>query len=170
MLDQSEFETHTDIFPDVLMYDAAEREYSDGEWESKAQFCHAFKFNEDGLAQKCQRIANERWIILNDELNRLRSEIRPLADKCEQLMCENNRLEEINDNLTAEMLHLSERVDDLSKQVDEIPEMKLEETSPSIREAMQMAVMDAAHDDCKGDEVLHMLWGFDYLLQRLGVE
>ena len=39
-----------------------------------------------------------------------------------------------------------------------------------IRAAMQRALQDAACDDCKGDEILHMIWGFDYLLRRLEVE
>lgn len=61
----SEFENLTDIKPDSILYIVIEKEYNaqteDGKdlWTSKAQFCHAFKFDEDGLASKCQRIANE---------------------------------------------------------------------------------------------------------------
>lgn len=42
---QSEFETLTDILPDALLYDAAEHEYMTGDWDSKAGFCHDFKFD-----------------------------------------------------------------------------------------------------------------------------
>ena len=61
----SEFENLTDIKPDSILYSVIEKEYNaqtdDGKdvWDSKAQFCHAFKFDEDGLASKCQRLANE---------------------------------------------------------------------------------------------------------------
>lgn len=61
---QGEFETLTGILPDVLLYEAAEHEYNDGDWASKAEFCDCFKADEDGLATKCQKIANDagsRW-------------------------------------------------------------------------------------------------------------
>lgn len=172
---QSEFETHTDIFPDALLYDAAEHEYMTGDWDSKAGFCHDFKFDVDGLAQKCQRIANERWIKVNEEACRLRSEITPLADQCEKLRAENNRLEDENENLRNEIAALSDRVDELNDEIGEPPTATLEVTEPeitiqSIRTAIQQAYQDAAHDDCTGDQILHMVWGFEYLLQRLGVE
>lgn len=61
---QREFENLTDIFPDVLTYEAAEREYMNGGWASKAEFCTAYKFNEDGLAQKIQTAANARYFEL----------------------------------------------------------------------------------------------------------
>lgn len=57
---QSEFENLTDIFPDICLYEIAECEYENGGWTSKAEFCNAYKFDEDGLAQKIQRAANER--------------------------------------------------------------------------------------------------------------
>lgn len=62
----SEFENHTDIFPDAITYEEIEREYMNERWESKAQFCAAYKFNEDGLAEKIQRAANERLIELGE--------------------------------------------------------------------------------------------------------
>lgn len=62
----SEFETHTDIYPDAILYECIEREYMDERYESKAQFCAAYKFNEDGLAEKIQRAANERLIELGE--------------------------------------------------------------------------------------------------------
>ncbi|MBP0974004.1 MAG: hypothetical protein J5851_08890 [Oscillospiraceae bacterium] len=62
----SEFQNHTDIFPDAITYEEIEREYMDERWESKAQFCAAYKFNEGGLAEKIQRAANDRLIELGE--------------------------------------------------------------------------------------------------------
>ena len=98
-----------------------------------------------------------------------------LHQECECLRAENNRLEDENENLRTELSGLMKRVDELTKQVTELPTATLEVTEPeitiqSIRTAIQQAYQDAAHDDCKGDQILHMVWGFEYLLQRLGVD
>ena len=92
-----------------------------------------------------------------------------------KLTAENNRLEDENENLRNEIAALSDRVDKLNSQIEELPTATLEVTEPeitiqSIRTAIQQAYQDAAHDDCTGDQILHMVWGFEYLLQRLGVE
>ena len=163
---QSEFETHTDIFPDALLYDAAEHEYMTGDWDSKAGFCHDFKFDVDGLAQKCQRIANERWAKVNEEVSRLRENVRPLTDRCEKLVAENNRLEDENEALLVSLSELSARIDELTKQVEEMPKGF---TPEQIRIAIQQSFCNAAHDDNCADMILHMVWGFDYLLENLGV-
>jgi predicted nuclease with TOPRIM domain len=159
---QSEFETLTGIYPDVLLYEAAEHEYNTGDYASKAEFCDCFKADEDGLATKCQRIANERWFKAEEHIGKLTAE--------------NNRLEDENENLRNEIAALSDRVDELNDEIVELPAV-LETTDgfteaeiERIRAAMQRALQDAACDDCKGDEILHMIWGFDYLLRRLGVE
>ena len=164
---QSEFETHTDIFPDVLLYDAADHEYMTGGWDSKAGFCHDFKFNVDGIAQKCQKIANERWIKVNEEVSRLRSEITPLADRCEKLVAENNRLEDENENLRNEIADMAKTVDNLIQQIAELKPQGF--TPEQIRIAIQQSFCNAAHDDNCADMILHMVWGFDYLLENLGV-
>lgn len=158
---QSEFETLTGIYPDVLMYEAAEHEYNEGDWASKAEFCDCFKADEDGLATKIQRIANEKW--------------QAERDRAVKLNFENNRLEDENENLRNEIGALHDRVDELSDEISELPTATLEVTEPeitiqTIRAAIQQAYQDAAHDDCKGDQILHMVWGFEYLLQRLGAE
>ena len=171
---QSEFETHTDIFPDVLLYEAADHEYMTGDWDSKAGFCHDFKFNVDGLAQKCQKIANERWIKVNEEVSRLRSEAKPLADICEKLRAENNRLEDENENLRTDIADLTKTVDNLIQQITDLPVATLEQVQHddvTLSKAKMMdSILEAAHADCKGDEILHMVWGFDFLLPRLGAE
>jgi len=164
---QCEFETLTGIYPDVLLYEAAEHEYNTGDFASKAEFCDCFKADEDGIAQKCRNAANDRWLSEEELIGKLRAE--------------NNRLEYENENLRNEIGSLHDRVDELSDEINEIDEIgelptaTLEVAEPeitiqSIRAAMQQAYQDAAHDDCKGDQILHMVWGFDYLLRALGVE
>lgn len=163
----SESELHTGFLPDSILFDKMNAEYErkdlDGKniWDSISQFCNAYKFNEGGIAQEIQEAANE--------------EIRELIARAERLQNENDRLSEINEDQLTELLNLSERVDTLTKQVEKLPTATLEVTEPeitiqTIRAAIQQAYQDAAHDDCKGDQILHMVWGFEYLLQRLGVE
>ena len=162
-----ESELHTGFFPDSILFDKMNAEYErkdlDGKniWDSIPQFCNAYKFNEDGIAQEIQEAAN--------------AEIRELRARAERLQNENARLSEINEDQLTELLSLSERVDTLTKQVEKLPTATLEVTEPeitiqTIRAAIQQAYQDAAHDDCKGDQILHMVWGFEYLLQRLGAE
>ena len=64
----SEFENHTGFRPDTALFAVIQSERDaktdDGKeiWSSDAQFCNAYKFDEDGIAQKCQKLANdERW-------------------------------------------------------------------------------------------------------------
>lgn len=63
---QSEFEIITDIFPDCILYEEIEREYNNGDWNSKHAFCAAYKFNEDYIASRIQTAANERIIELGE--------------------------------------------------------------------------------------------------------
>lgn len=160
----SESELHTGFFPDSILFEKMNAEYErkdlDGKniWDSIHQFCNAYKFN---IAQEIQEAAN--------------AEIRELRARAERLQNENARLSEINEDQLTELLSLSERVDTLTKQVEKLPTATLEVAEPeitvqTIRAAIQQAYQDAAHDDCKGDQILHMVWGFEYLLQRLGVE
>lgn len=163
----SESELHTGFFPDSILFDKMNAEYErkdlDGKniWDSIPQFCNAYKFNEGGIAQEIQETAN--------------AEIRELRARAERLQNENARLSEINEDQLTELLNLSQRVDTLTKQVEKLPTATLEVAEPeitiqTIRAAMQQAYQDAAHDDCKGDQILHMVCGFEYLLQRLGAE
>lgn len=161
---QSEFETLTGIYLDAPAYEAAEHEYNTGNWASKAEFCECYKQDEDHLAMKIQTAANKRWFGLEDQRARL--------------IAENDRLQKENENLSIEIMKLGEHVDELQKEINELPEPAVLEVTDSftaeqietIRAAMQRSLQDAACDDCKGDEILHMIWGFDYLLRRLGEE
>jgi len=136
---QGEFETLTGILPDVLMYEAAEAEYNNGDWASKAEFCDCFKADEDGIAHKCQKIANERFF----------------------------EMEKQRDDLITANEKLRRELDDLTKRVNALRGGVGEK---DIRAAMQQAYHAAACDDCHADTILHMVWGFDYLLRALGVE
>lgn len=136
---QSEFETLTGIYLDVPAYMVAEHEYNTGDWASKAEFCDCFKADEDGIATKVQKAANERWF------------------KMEQ---QNGELIAANEKLLRELNDLTKRVNALQGGVGE----------KDIRAAMQVALHDAACDDNKADMILHMVWGFDYLLSALGVK
>lgn len=161
---QSEFETLTNIYLDAPAYEAAEHEYNTGNWASKAEFCECYKQDEDHLAMKIQTAANKRWFGLEDQRTRL--------------IAENDRLQKENENLSIEIMKLGEHVDELQKQVSELPEPAVLEVTDGfstaeiekIRAAMQRSLHAAACDDCTGDEILHMVWGFDYLLSALGVE
>jgi cell division protein FtsB len=106
-MSQGDFQTYTGIFPDVLLYEATEHEYNEGDWASKAEFCDCFKADEDGLAQKCQAAANARWFAAEELIGKLRAE--------------NNRLEDENENLRNEIAALSDRVDELMDEISELP-------------------------------------------------
>lgn len=161
---QSEFETLTNIYLDAPAYEAAEHECNTGNWSSKAEFCECYKQDEDHLAMKIQTAANKRWFGLEDQRTRL--------------MADNEQLQKENEKLTIELMKLGDHVDELQKQVSELPEPAVLEVTDSftaqqietIRAAMQRSLHAAACDDCTGDEILHMVWGFDYLITALGVE
>ena len=160
-----EFQNHTDMYPDFTLYEAACKEYEkknpDGSpaWDSQAQFCNAYKFNEDGLAERIMHSANERvenWISDNV---RLKSELSPLADECERLRTEKARLEDENENLLTEIRQLSKRVDELSKCINS-------GTFSSIRESMFNAE-GAMLAEFSREEVGTARIAFDYLIQEL---
>lgn len=151
---QGEFQTHTGIFPDVLLYEATEHEYNEGDWASKAEFCDCFKADEDGLAQKCQAAANARWFAAEELIGKLRAE--------------NSRLEDENENLRNEIAALSDRVDEL---MDDVRDITKKNVNTAVSKAKMMdSLMNAARDDCTGEEILHMIWGFEYLLTEMGVK
>lgn len=152
---QGEFETLTGIYPDVLLYEAAEQEYNSGDWASKAEFCECFKADEDGIAQKCRNAANERWLAEEELIGKLRAD--------------NSRLEDENENLRNEIAALSDRVDELSDEVGELPEQGVPKRIMMLATMMQ-ALIAAATDDNKADTILHQVWAYQYLLDELHEE
>jgi cell division protein FtsB len=162
-----EFQNHTDMYPDFTLYEAACKEYEkknpDGSpaWDSQAQFCNAYKFNEDGLAERIMHSANERvesWISDNV---RLKSELEPLADRCEKLVAENSHLEDENENLRNEIAALSDRVDELNDEISELPV-----SGTDIRVAMFHAE-GAMLAEFSRKEIGMAHIAYDFLLQEL---
>ena len=152
---QSEFEALTVIYPDVLLYEAAEHEYNTGDFASKAEFCDCFKADEDGIAQKCRNAANEKWIAEEELIGKLRAE--------------NSRLEGENENLSIEIMKLGEHVDELQKKIDAMPEQGVPKRIMMLATMMQ-ALIAAAMDDNKADTILHQVWAYQYLLDELHEE
>ena len=151
---QTEFETLTGIFPDSILYEVIEREYNrqiDGRdfWDNKHDFCNAYKFNEDGLASRRQAAAHEA-IWRKEEAHR--KAMQESAERLEKLKAYCEMLEK----------KLSGRHPE--------PGAVLEETAPDIKSQMLDALLDAAHDDHTAETILHMLRGFDYLLDRRDLE
>ena len=158
-----EAELHTGFFPDSILFDKMNAEYErkdlDGKniWDSIPQFCNAYKFNEDGIAQEIQEAAN--------------AEIRELRARAERLQNENARMEDVNENLLAEVLRLTKRVDMLTKRVEEMPTATLETTENDALARMKAdmfnSLLEAAHEGHNGKTVLHMIFGFDFLLAQI---
>ena len=145
---QTEFETLTGIFPDAILYEVIEREYNrqiDGRdfWDNKHDFCNAYKFNEDGLASRLQAAANEA-IWRKEEAHR--KAMQESAERIEKFSRERDSLrKDLNDLLRAQ-------------------------SAPDIKSQMLDALLDAEHDDHTAETILHMLRGFDYLLDRRDLE
>lgn len=104
ILSVSEFENLTDIFPDICLYEVAEREYENGGWTSKAEFCNAYKFDEDGLAQKIQRAANERLWQQEEHETQLLKECAALREQLAAAETQAERFTDENDKIKAESL------------------------------------------------------------------
>lgn len=139
----SEFETLTDIYPDVNLYRAIEHEYNEGDWESKAQFCNAYKFNEGELANRVQAIANQRLIDLEEQHKRA---VTDTANRTRELCAENAKLE---------------------ARIEELEQMETDLTD--LEATMLQALRDMADDEFQRDEIGTALIGYDYLLKRLEV-
>lgn len=146
----SEFENLTDIYPDVNLYRAIEHEYNEGDWESKAQFCNAYKFNEDGLATRLRAAANQRLIDMEEQHRRAVNTAQ--------------RLREENAKLTARIEELEHKCQDFTT---------LETAQPTdltdLEATMLQALRDMADDEFQRDEIGTALIGYDYLLKRLEV-
>lgn len=56
----------------------------------------------------------------------------------------------------------------IEKQNARIEELYQESKALELKAQIADSLLNAVHDDCKPDELLHMLWGFDYLLMERG--
>ena len=133
---QSEFENHTGIYPDVLLYEAAEYEYNDGGWADKAQFCRSFEMNENGLAEKVKRIANNKWLEMYEKIEALKAE---------------------NENLHTEITELSERADRSEH------DMKIIKLKAHMLDALISAMQDEYDANAIIHAVLHDAYLLDEL-------
>lgn len=146
----TEFENLTGIYPDVNLYRVIEHEYNEGDWHDKAEFCNAYKFNEDGLATRLQAAANQRLIDMEEAhsravntAQRLRGENAKLTAHIEELECK------CQDFTTLETAQLTDLTD--------------------LEATMLQALRDMAYDEFQRDEIGTALIGYDYLLKRLEV-
>lgn len=161
-MQQTEFETLTGIYPDTTLYSAIELEYTrqtdDGRyvWHDKHVFCEAYKDNTDGLAEKIQKAAN-------DEIWRKKeNNIKLLEKNCaiiQKLAAEKHELEALLKEAEAENARLEEDCVSMNRAMQELK-------AANIKADMFDALRDAAHDDNQADTILHMLWGFEYLLSK----
>lgn len=151
-----EFEDQTGIYPDRILYDVIEREYvrqdENGRdvWDDKVQFCHAYKFNEDGLAERIQAAANEAiWQM--EECHR--RALNESGERVRKLYEQNTRLE-----AEVEALHAKLAEAETVPRIDPI----------MIRKAQRYQTLaDMAMDDATADEVLHAVWAF---IRLAGIE
>ena len=76
----------TDIFPDSILYDAIEEAYNNSDYASKEGFCHDYKFNVGGLAQRIQEAAErERWRAEERHRNAMTDNAKIIQELTERL-------------------------------------------------------------------------------------
>ena len=71
---QKEFEALTGIYVTAEMYKAIEKAYYEFDGD-KGAFCHAYKTNEDGLAEKVQKAADDAESKAEIQIKALGTEI-----------------------------------------------------------------------------------------------
>lgn len=146
----TEFENLTDIKPDSILYSVIEKEYNaqteDGKdlWTSKAQFCHAYKFDEDGLAEKCQRLANEEIWRRDEQYRKAQMEsanrITGLFNECEHYKAEYQNAHGIN-------AELMQRVDELEREIGNQRRVMQGMKFVKIKADMMDILMRYVHED-----------------------
>lgn len=150
----TEFETHTGVYPDRVLYDVIEREYERQDengrdiWPDKHTFCNAYKFNEDGLAERIQAAANEAIWQMEE---RHRKALNESGERVRKLYEQNARLE-----AEVEALHAKLEEAEAVPRLDPI----------TIRKAQRYQTLaDMATDEATAEEVLHAVWAFICLAQ-----
>jgi len=152
----SEFENLTDIHPDCELYRAIEHEYNTGEWTSKAQFCNAYKFNEGGLAVKIQSAANARLIAAEEQRSADRVKLQ--------------KLEDANRVLESRLAEAGDTDAELEKEIAVMRKVMQELREGGLKAQMFEALLKASGDELSADAILHILFGFDYLLEEMEKE
>lgn len=146
----SEFENLTDIKPDSILYSVIEKEYNaqteDGKdlWTSKAQFCHAFKFDEDGLAEKCQRLANEAIWKKDEEYRKAQMES---ANRITGLFNETQALRKELADAEAKMSEAEAANTELEREIENQRSVMQDMKSDKIRADMFRLLEEYVRDD-----------------------
>lgn len=145
----TELETLTGIYPDRITYNVAEREYERQDenghdvWPDKHTFCHAYKFNEDGLAERIQAAANEALWQMEE---RHRKALNESGERVRKLYEQNAKLE-----AEVETLHAKLAEAEAVPRLDPI----------TIRKAQRYQTLaDLTTDAATAEELLHAVWAF----------
>lgn len=167
----SEFENLTDIYPDVNLYCAIEHEYNEGDWHDKAEFCTAYKFNEDGLATRLQAAANQRLIDTEEQHRR---DVNTAQRREERLYNDSKEITKRFDHVMEENKRLHEVIQDLKEENESLREEHetMERTVQQVQEIVQMfRVLEGyARDDVGVQDIGRAVVAFVDLLDRKAVE
>lgn len=149
-MDRTEFENHTGIKPDCILYDIIEDVYDatteDGEkaWSSTAQFSHAYKFDEDGIASQCQRLANEE-IWRREEQHRTAQE--KSDNRIHGLFIENQQLRKEVEDQIAKRSQLEADKQELEREIENMRKLIGELRSDKRRADMFRVLEQYVRDD-----------------------
>lgn len=160
---QQEFEDLTGTYPDRILYDVIEREYERQDenghdvWDDKAQFCHAYKFNEDGLASRLQAAANEAIWQMEE---RHRKALNESGERVRKLYEQNARLEAEVEALHAKLEAATEHEQDLRAKLDTALAALLVDRVTIRRARHYAAIVDMVCDDATAEEVLHAVYAY----------
>ena len=158
-----EFEDLTGIYPDRILYGVAEREYERRDenghdvWDDKAQFCHAYKFNEDGLAERIQAAANEAIWQMEE---RHRKALNESGERVRKLYEQNAQLEAEVEALHAKLEAATEHEQDLRAKLDTALAALLVDRVTIRRARHYAAIVDMVCDDATAEEVLHAVYAY----------
>lgn len=162
----SEFEALTGIYADSILSDAIMREYErktdDGHnvWSDKQIFCAAYKENKDGLAEKIRRTANEKiWSMKKNHLDAMTISAERAHVLSNMQQTAEDRIKELEAELADRKAYCEMLRSDL--------ETKNNVDAEYLKTEIYEALCDAAQDNNEADTILHMIWGFEYLLRRM---
>lgn len=171
---QTEFESLTGIYPDTILYRAAEDEYNrqtaDGRdyWADKQTFCAAYKRNDDNLAVRIQSRANE---LLWRQEEQARQAVKKSEAIIERLKAENAALQERLDAANERLKELQLYADMLHEKLGSQPSAVLEATELPVNCELKAEMLDTLRemldDEFPGKDIRTALISMDYLLIRM---
>ena len=160
---QQEFEDLTGVYLDRITYDVSEREYERQDengrnvWPDKHTFCNAYKFNEDGLAERIQAAANEAIWQMEE---RHRKALNESGERVRKLYEQNARLEAEVEALHAKLEEATEHEQDLRAKLDTALAALLVDRVTIRRARHYAAIVDMVCDDATAEEVLHAVYAY----------